>query len=290
VPIEKNMLLVVPSDLHYLSTIYLLIKAKWKKTKVISWGHYLTPKQSQFKLFIRYLFWRICDANIFYTEVEVASYEKKYKNKDNIFYLNNGLDYSEIINNVVPYNSKTRQDQIVFIGRLTKKSQFNILLKSLRYIIGKKPIVNVIGEIQSDQISIKDEYVDSIVWHGAILDEKKISEIMNKSLLFVYPGSVGLSLIHAMAYGLPCVIHNNRANHMPEADAFFGSNIGYTFIENSPSSLANAIEKARKNPALLNQLSRNARDLIKNVYNTDKMAKNFFRMEESVLHSINYKR
>ena len=30
------------------------------------------------------------------------------------------------------------------------------------------------------------------------------------------PGAVGLSLIHAMAYGLPCLVHSNRLQHMPE--------------------------------------------------------------------------
>ena len=45
--------------------------------------------------------------------------------------------------------------------------------------------------------------------------------------IFVYPGEVGLSLIHAMAYGLPCLVHSDRLKHMPEISISKGNEFDF---------------------------------------------------------------
>jgi glycosyltransferase involved in cell wall biosynthesis len=276
--IQKNTILIVPSDLHYLSTLFLVLKAKYKDSIIISWGHYLSPNQNYIKFLFKLIFLKIFNANIFYTEYEANLYQKKFKNSENIFFLNNGIDYTEIKSRTLKYDPYTRLNQIVFIGRITKKSNFNLLIKSFDYINDNNLIINVIGDMPVDRFNIDSKYSNRIVWHGMILDEDKIARIMNSSLLFVYPGSVGLSLIHAMAYGLPCIIHNNRSNHMPEADAFFENNIGFSFFEDSALSLAHAIDEAKSNPNLLIKISECSTNIAEKRFNTEVMATNFFKI------------
>ena len=69
-------------------------------------------------------------------------------------------------------------------------------------------------------------------------EEPDIAQIANRCRLFVYPGGVGLSLIHAMAYGLPSIIHDDRWRHMPEIAAFQDGRTGRTFEREDPGSLA----------------------------------------------------
>ena len=285
IPVEKNTLIVVPSDLHYLSTIFLIVKARWKKAKVVSWGHYLAPKQSAIKYLMRKLFWHICDANIFYTDVEFKSYCKRYKNIKNVYYLNNGLDYDSISANVEKYEPQNRTNSIVFIGRITKKSCFNLLLDALEYLPDPKPLVNVIGNAANDPNSsdlINHKNNTNIVWNGILLRECDIAKIMNKSFIFVYPGSVGLSLMHAMSYGLPSIIHDDQSNHMPEAGPFFENNCGIKFEDNSAISLAKAIEYSMSNQDLLREFSANANYLASEKYNTKNMAINFMKMVDAL--------
>ena len=95
-------------------------------------------------------------------------------------------------------------------------------------------ILNVIGN--DDHYSMTTNKItfangSKINWYGKLIDEKDISNIANRCRIFVYPGAVGLSLIHAMAYGLPCLIHSDRCNHMPEIAAFSHGKTGLTFCQ-----------------------------------------------------------
>ena len=60
--------------------------------------------------------------------------------------------------------------------------------------------------------------------------------------LFIYPGSVGLSLIHAYNYGLPSIIFSDMRYHMPESAAFKEGFNGISYKKDSATSLARSID------------------------------------------------
>ena len=77
----------------------------------------------------------------------------------------------------------------------------------------------------------------SIISHNKkeLSNEEEISKLYNFCRCFVYPGEVGLSIIHAMSYGLPAIIHNNINHHNPEHAAFTNEVNGLVFDENNPT-------------------------------------------------------
>src|SRR5690606_32831442 len=108
-----------------------------------------------------------------------------------------------------------------------------VLLKALAEPILKDVHLNIIGdgperstlEGLASELGVQAQ----IIWHGGITNEGEIARIANKCRLFVYPGAVGLSLLHAMAYGLPSIIHDDRWRQGPEVAAFYSAGSGTTF-------------------------------------------------------------
>lgn len=76
---------------------------------------------------------------------------------------------------------------------------------------------------------------------GACYDEGRIGEILRASNVCVAPGQVGLSAMHALAFGIPVVSHGDRAGQMPEFESIIPGKTGSLFREGDVRSLADAI-------------------------------------------------
>ena len=100
-----------------------------------------------------------------------------------------------------------RKLKVLFLGRLTKKSNINILIKAFNSNQLKDVELNFIGKIDYGLDFVSNYKTKNIIFHGEIINEEEISRIANECRIFVYGGSVGLSLIHAMNYGLPLIYY-----------------------------------------------------------------------------------
>jgi glycosyltransferase involved in cell wall biosynthesis len=237
---------------------------------------------------IRRLIMNLPKSLLLYTD-----FEKKLYKRDHVFALNNGLCSSNInlakleSKNIAEIEVKNNFVNLIYIGRLTHKSNIASLMKAIKLsktkfnliVIGSGPEESNLKAL-SEKIGVKDK----ITFVGEVYDEKKIAAYMLKSKAFIYPGSVGLSLIHAFNYGLPAIIHDDRNNHMPEYAAFTNNYNGIAFKRNSISSLASTIDKFILLPELeKNQLSQNALETIKKSFNVNDMFLRFSQCIESTI-------
>ena len=287
--ITKADFVVVCGAPRNLTTIFLLIKAKLQNKKTIWWGHYWSSSSKKYRQIIRIYISKLSSALLFYTDAEVEKFKKDgWISKQKLGALNNGIDISEISKLRLSYDFKNRSPNILFIGRLTEKSNLKTLIEAIYILRDKKFKLNIIGDG-----NLYEELIDKannlkinniIKFHGGTNNEKIISEIANSCSIFVYPGSVGLSLIHAMSYGLPCIVHNNIQHHMPEIAAFKEKVNGYFFEENSAIDLSKVIVKLMELGSLREQMSKNSINSVEENYNTANMAKRFI----DFLHLTNY--
>src|SRR5690606_13649781 len=104
----------------------------------------------------------------------------------------------------------------------------------------------------------------------------------NKCRLFVYPGGVGLSVLHAMAYGLPVVVHDDRWRHMPEVAAFYRAGSGKTFAPGNSQSLASAILEVLEFTAVDNSWSKASIKVADTEFNTQEMTNRFCALVEQL--------
>ncbi len=281
--IKKNDIVVISGNPRYISTIIFMLKVRFLGGKIAWWGHYRSSTSKNWRIILRLKLMKIVNGIVFYTQDEVNEYlsMKNQKEERPIVGLNNGIDIKPINNVRKNFDAKSRQNQILFLGRTSEKSNFRILLEALSYPSLKNVTLNVIGndkphtylnETQNDLVN-----KCKINWYGKLTHEQEISKIVNNCQIFVYPGAVGLSLIHAMAYGLPCLVHSDRFKHMPEIAAFKKGLTGLTFKPNDPKDLALKLSTMMSNVTLLNTMSGNCLKIVEKDFNIKSMTQKFIK-------------
>ena len=286
--IKKNDIVVIAGNPRYLSSIIFILKVKLFGGKILWWSHYRSSTSKKWRMYLRLKLMKISDGIVFYTQDEVNEYLSTIKQKENrlILGLNNGIDIKPIKKFRKEYNANLRKFEILFLGRTSQKSNFNKLLEALSHPSLSKITLNVIGNDHEYSLNRHLSITNNgsgINWYGKLVDEQEISDIANRCRIFVYPGAVGLSLIHAMAYGLPCLVHSNRLQHMPEIAAFKTGITGLTFNFNDADDLASRIFSMISNTVSLNDMSDNCLKIVENEFNTEKMAKKFINFVKELI-------
>jgi glycosyltransferase involved in cell wall biosynthesis len=287
-PLMQGDIVVVSGAPRNISNMLMLAWARRKGARTIWWGHYWSSTSKSHRFLLRLLLMRLADAILFYTDGEVEEYRAAQGKRDRriVTALNNGINVEPIAALRQPYHANARENAILFIGRLTKKPELPVLLKALSDQRLHNVRLEVVGdgpEKRALETLAKELGVDErIAWHGGTTDEKMIAGIANKCRLFVYPGGVGLSLLHAMAYGLPAVVHDDRYNHMPEIAAFYSANNGLSFAYGDAGSLADAIMAALEVTATDTSWSEAAIRVTENTFNTKQMSDRFCALIEKL--------
>lgn len=279
IPLRRRDVLVLSGNLRWLSTLALLAKARLRGVRTIWWSHLWSATSRRLGLVLRLVLMRCAHEVLFYTDREVGEYRSMLLGRLDrraIHALSNGININPVVALRQPYRASDRKPAILFVGRLTRKADLDLLLHALRNPALAESRLEVVGDgpEASDlrKLAVRLGIANRVVWHGAITDEAKLAPIANECRLFCYPGAVGLSLVHAMAYGLPTVLHGNRWHHMPEIAAFSAGETGLSFHEGSTESLAKAIGQLINDPAALDRMSANAIATVKVAYNTASMA------------------
>lgn len=273
-PLRKGDIVVISGGPRTISSMVMLVWARMRGARTIWWGHYWSSTSKAHSFFLRRQLMRFASALLFYTDQEVEEYKGTYGKRDRriVTALNNGINIDPIAALRMPYDAAGREKAIMFISRLVAKAELPILLNALADPRLHDVRLHIIGdgeerralEAQSKNLGVGDR----IVWHGGMTDEKTIAQVANTCRLFVYPGCVGLSLIHAMAYALPAIVHNNRYRQGPEIAAFTHGASGLSFIDGNMESLADAIACAINSKDDLNRWSANNVHQADRVYNT----------------------
>ena len=268
IPINTKDILIISGQPRTLSNFILILRAKLAGARIVWWGHFWSASSKEWRAKIRYKIISFADACLFYTDAEILRYRKLNKSRSKfVFALNNGLEQEEIISSRDAYISRLRSRDIFFIGRITEKCGLDLLLDALNSDGCKNITMDVIGDgsmldfykTKSDSLGLNQR----IKWHESTVCEKDIAGIANKCKIFVYPGSVGLSLIHGFSYGLPAIIHSNRMKQMPESDALVNNKNGVYFRQSDHISLAQEIIALLSNEKKLDLMSKNAIDTAK---------------------------
>jgi O-antigen/teichoic acid export membrane protein/glycosyltransferase involved in cell wall biosynthesis len=279
-----------------LSNLLLLLKARLSGASTIWWGHYWSSTTVSHRFALRMRLMRMADAVLFYTDMEVAEYRSGLGAKDArpIMALNNGIDIEPIANRRLPYVPENREQAGLFIGRITEKSRLALLFRAMALPSLDPFILHVIGDGPDrpgcEALAASLGVGDRVRWHAATVDEARIAEVANRCAMFVYPGGVGLSLIHAMAYGLPCVVHDRRHKHMPEIAAFQPGATGLAFRWEDAASLADVIVDALSDKARLSRMSKECIRVTGESYNSAAMTDRFVVALERTREAGSYAR
>ncbi len=270
------------------SNMLMLVWARVRGARTVWWGQYWSSTSRTHRFLLRLLLMKLSHAVLFYTDDEVDAYREGLGRHDRrpMDALNNGINVAPILAVRAPYTPGARARSLLFIGRLTKKAELGTLLDAL----ARPELADVRLEIVGDgeeAAALKEQarrlgLEGRIAWHGGMTDEPAIAAVANRCRLFVYPGGVGLSLLHAMAYGLPVVVHDQRWQHMPEIAAFHRASCGLSFQRDNPVALAGAIAEALAVTEVDDRWSLAAARVAEQEFNTQEMARRFCRLLQRV--------
>ena len=279
ISIRSDDLLIVGGNIRHIALMLFLVYLKiFNRGKIGWWGHYssgsVKPISTRLRLFLGL---KLSHFFIFYTQQEVKRYQLQSRSKHPVYFMNNGLNIQTIGKFRAEYNVTKRGSNILFLGRLTKKSKLEDLIKAISLVHNNGLNLHVVGASDSMVLEyyqlLAENYKvsEKIFWHGPLWDEEDISRICNMCAIMVYPGDVGLSLIHALSYGIPVIVHNSKTTHMPEIEAFEEGINGISFTKENLKELTESIDLLLNATDLRVKMSAEAIKITSGVYNTRNM-------------------
>jgi len=272
---------------------------------VIIWGQVHSAGASPLLEKIRLLWWRWADALFVYTDEEVKQLQKHGFTTKPIIGMNNGLNQRAIdacasqwtVERLTAWKTVQNLHGIPVVlscARLIEKNEFQLMVTALADLRrrGMSCIWLVIGDGPLRE-SLKEQaklegVADQISWQGEIYPEEELAPWFLSADLFVHPSAIGLSLLHAMGYGLPVITHGNADKHMPEFAAFIADETGLTFQQGDAKDLADKIEQLLVNAQLRKSYGKQAREITRRQYNTDIMADRFIGLVNKLTEEIDH--
>tara|TARA_R110000751_G_scaffold68598_5_gene139620 strand:+ start:726 stop:1811 length:1086 start_codon:yes stop_codon:yes gene_type:complete len=284
--LKSKDIMVINGNPRYLSTLFIALIARLIGVKIVWWGQGWSANTTTNSFRLRAYLMRFADAVLLYTDDEKTLLHP-YVSEKKLYALNNGIENKYICKYAEVYDPKSRPKAIIFIGRLTDKSNLQVLLKAIS-VLKDSTCLHVIGAGPNSELYKAEAHAlgitDKVIFHGELLSEEDIARVANQSKVFVYPGNVGLSLIHAFNYGLPAVIHSDKSRHMPEASCHIPQSTGKVFEYGNYISLSNIICKIINDDDMLSFYSLECKNIVKDNYNIDSMCLRFQEVITSVQH------
>lgn len=175
---------------------------------------------------------------------------------EKIFPIHNSLDYDKqkalrenmVLNNIYKDYFGNSFPTIIFIGRLTKVKKLDLLIKAIAKLRDNKceyyNIVFVGDGTEKKMLNKEIEFhmLEKNVWfYGSCYDDSKNAELLYNADLCVSPGNIGLTAIHSMMFGCPCISHNDFSWQMPEFEAIKEGLTGDFFEIDNVESLSEVI-------------------------------------------------
>ncbi len=255
---QKYDAYLLTGDPAYLINWIIILFAKLSGKKLYCWCH--GPKEYVVKRKTRLylgLFYKSMTGIFMYNEYNCKFMEDLGVSVDRLHVIHNSLDtplqtelYSKLITSDIYTNYFKNSDPVaIFIGRIQKRMKVDYLVESQDRLIKNGVNLNVVlvgPYLDGEDIMslVKSKGLSEKVWfYGESYDEKVNSELLYNADVCVAPGTVGLTAIHALSYGTPCITHNNFSQIGPEFEAIKDGVTGTFFKENDIDSLTESISK-----------------------------------------------
>jgi len=264
--------LVLCGNARFLSNYPLIWEAKRRGVATVWWGIGAMPGQNRLNYYIRKRLMRWTDVILLYTEKEKEEFLRMGFSSDRLFAINNAID-QEPIREATQKWTTTRlhafqeehgiQDKQLFLycGRLAAKARVDLALEALALLKGtnKNCMLIIIGDGEERdnlrRLAEKLGVMESIRWLGALYEQEVMAPWFLSAKVFVYPGYIGLSIMHAMGYGLPVITHHNMSNQSPEVAALRDGENGMFYLEHNSKDLSDKILHFLSNEGLRSRMS-----------------------------------
>lgn len=252
--LRKYDTLIMTGDLHFLSTWCICIRAILfhPRKKVFLWTHGWYGKESKMERFIKKLFLKLPSGGILlYGNYAKSLMLKEGFRDEKLFVLHNSLNYQAQLklrekchtSAIYKEHFSNNNPVIISIGRIYKRKKIEMLVDASRLLNeqGFKFNFVIVGDGKDREwlmsLCRENGVEDNFWFYGACYDEDRNAELLFNADLCVVPGDIGLTSIHSMMFGTPCITHDDFPHQGPEFEAIIEGKTGSFFKHGDVDSL-----------------------------------------------------
>lgn len=272
-------------DWRFVSTWISALLARLRGKRVLMWTHGLRSRSRGLLGRVRMAFYSLAHGLLLYGHHARSLLINAGFDPDALYVIYNSLDYEEqkalrdrlrsreIAETKAALFTDSSVPVLIFIGRLIDRKRLDMLIEAAARLrdCGKPVNVLLIGEgpslpdlkAKADQAGLADR----VVFYGACFDETQLARLMLSADLCVCPEAVGLTVMHALAYGLPVIASDGVARHGPEFEAIVPNVSGQFFKDGDVESLAHCVEAWIDRPVSREATAASCTRIIEKYYN-----------------------
>jgi len=248
-----------------ISLVPALRKARKANTATVLWGHGFSKNESPWSFWLRNRIGKRGDALLLYSKSTADQLGSHGIDTQKLFTATNCMDLSSVaeekkrwLNNPgalmdfkKSVNIGEEDPVLLFVSRVSRENGIDRLLLSLSALVNQYPAITlvIIGNVPAaerhrlDKISGELNIDSHIRWMGPIYDESELAPWFLSSTIFCYPKNIGLSLHHAMAYGLPVLTSDDSRIQNPEFEAIQHDVNAVTYCETDLHSMTKELTR-----------------------------------------------
>lgn len=280
-------------DVQYLSLVPALLRARRRGIRTILWGHGFSKRESPVRRAIRNRVGRLADAVIVYNRTAAANLVTQGFSPERVFVALNTIDTSRCRRARqawlrTPRRLKAFRERwrlgphtILHVSRWSRERNIPLLLRAAAALRRELPDLRVVligqghegPEMRAEIERLGLEEV--VVTPGALYDEEALAPFFLCARAFAFPEDVGLSLLHALAYGVPVVTHADFQRHAPEAEALVDGTNSLLYRYRDEEHFIAQLRRLLLDDELFARLSQAAFETAKRDYGVDVMVAGF---------------
>ncbi len=240
-----------------LTSWIILIMGRLMGKRVYFWTHGWYGRETKIKTIIKKAYFGLANGTLLYGNYAKDIMTSHGMKAGKITVIHNSLMYDEQINvrqtlqktSIYEDHFMDNLPTILFVGRLTPEKQLNLIFEAQHICSQKGRPFNVVlvgdgTERETLMEQARQKHLEAHVWfYGPSYNEEELSNLIYNADICVSPGNIGLTAMHAMTYGCPCITHNDFPWQMPEFEAIKTHLTGDFFERGSADSLAECIER-----------------------------------------------
>ena len=226
--------------------------------KVYFWTHGWYGKENRIEKFLKYFFMNLPNGGVFcYGNYARELMINEGFDPEKLYTIHNSLAYDQQIKvreelketSLYKVHFGNNNKNLFFVGRLTPIKKLDQVLKAMAICRDRGINYNLTfigdGEKADELKELAMELnLESQVWfYGSCYNEVELSLLIYNADLCVAPGNIGLTAMHSMVFGTPCITHNDFKWQMPEFEAIREGVTGMFFRRDDVENLAEKIDE-----------------------------------------------
>lgn len=252
----KNFDVIIDDMGIICTTSWLLsIVSRIRRQKVLLWSHGWYGREGVLKKYMKRLYSALTDGMFVYGRYAHDLMLENGFNGNKLHVIHNSLDYDTEVDirkslkasDIYTLHFNNNYPVLIMIGRLNKRKHLYLLIEALEILQnrGEKYNAVIIGDGEEKQslqeLAISKGVSKEIWFYGPCYDEQTNAELLYNADMCVVPGDIGLTAIHSMTFGCPCITHNYFPNQGPEFEAIVPNITGDFYEFGDKQSLSDVI-------------------------------------------------